>query len=324
MNYFFSIIVPIYNAQNYIAQCARSLFGQNFKNIEYIFVDDCSSDNSLGILKEVLKEFPDRYTSVKIIKNHKNMGVSFTRKVGMESTTGQYVIQIDSDDWVDLDMCNAFYKKIKETNADIICSDYYENYLGRQDYIEQNYGKDVDYFKAILDGRLHGSLCNKMIKRSLFVDNNIYPILGFNLFEDKFVSLRLFFFSNKVEYINSAFLHYRQYDKSFTNQPVNESQIYDTIFFINELQKFFETNKLLSILNNEFYGCILNHKKIFLLDEQYFYLWDSFYPEANKIKYLLTLKSYSLIKKIITALTLLFSKKIMKFAYTIHKKNKGL
>lgn len=323
MKYDISIVVPIYNAQKYIAKCAETLLEQNYNNIEYIFIDDSSIDKSIQILNDVMKKYPNRINDINIIKNEKNMGVSYTRKLGMQVARGEYVIQIDSDDWVELNMCKELYLKAKETNADIVTSDYFENFKNKQNYIKQDYSEDIDFFKSILLSSLHGSLCNKLIKRQLYIDFDIYPFEEFNLFEDKFVSLRLFSSTKKIAYISKAFLHYRQHESSYTSQHVKNKHIQDTILFINAVNDFFKFNNLFDQYQAEFNSFVLYHKKIFLLDENYYYLWDDFFPEVNKVKYVLNIDAYDFKKKLITIFTLIFGKGIMRVSYNYYRRNRS-
>lgn len=324
MDYNISIIVPIFNVENYISQCVESLLEQNLEKIEYIFIDDCSTDKSIEILEEVVKKFPKRINDIKIIRNLENKGISYTRKVGMQVATGNYVIQIDSDDWVESTMCNDLYHKAIENNSDIVAVDYFEDYEGKINYISQEYLNHDDHFKAILLSVLHGSLCNKLIRRELYITNNIYPIESFSLFEDKLISLKLFNVAKKIDYIPKGYLHYRQHNSSFTAQKVKEKHIVDTMTFINELRAFLLEKNLLNKYENEFYSCVLYHKKIFLLDEKYFHLWDSFYPEVNKIRYIWGIKSFDMKKKMITFLSLIFGKKIMTITYGFYRKIRSL
>ncbi|MBP5211144.1 MAG: glycosyltransferase family 2 protein [Bacteroidales bacterium] len=100
-----SVIVLVYNVRDYIAQCARSLFGQTLEDIEYIFVDDCSGDESIEILEKILEEeFPERKGSVKILRNDRNRGQAWCRRLAVENAAGEYIIHCDSDDWPEIDM----------------------------------------------------------------------------------------------------------------------------------------------------------------------------------------------------------------------------
>ena len=96
-----SVIVPIYGVEPYIERCVRSLMEQTYTNCEYIFVDDCTPDASVEILKRVLEDYPNRKQKVKIIQNEKNQGLPQTRKHGFQYATGDFVANVDSDDFVE-------------------------------------------------------------------------------------------------------------------------------------------------------------------------------------------------------------------------------
>ena len=97
-----SIIVPIYNATQYLEQCVRSLMMQTYHNIEYLFIDDASNDGSVDMLRTLIDEYPSRIAQCKIYENDINKGVAFCRHVCMKNATGEFLIHVDSDDYVDL------------------------------------------------------------------------------------------------------------------------------------------------------------------------------------------------------------------------------
>ena len=115
-----SIIITVYNREKYIEECARSLFEQSLDDIEYIFINDASTDNSIEILKTTANNYPQRIPYIKIINLDQNGGVANARNIGIDNVTGDYTIHTDSDDWVDRDMYKQLYKKALETNADIV------------------------------------------------------------------------------------------------------------------------------------------------------------------------------------------------------------
>ena len=96
-----SILVPIYNVETYIHQCAVSLFEQTYNNIEYIFVDDASPDNSITILKDLIKRYPKREKDVRIITHEKNRGLAVARNTAISNATGDYIFIVDSDDYME-------------------------------------------------------------------------------------------------------------------------------------------------------------------------------------------------------------------------------
>ena len=109
-----SIIIPMYNAKEYIARCLESVINQSFNNIEIIIVNDGSTDKSLEICRKYA-EVDERI----VILNKENNGVSVARNQGMNVATGEYIMFVDSDDWIDESMCQDLYKRISECHADI-------------------------------------------------------------------------------------------------------------------------------------------------------------------------------------------------------------
>lgn len=123
-----SIIIPVYKVEKYIERCVRTLFGQTLDSLEFIFVDDCSPDNSIELLKKVLNDYPNRLEQVKIIRHEVNKGVGKSRQDGVDAASGEYIIHCDPDDWVELDMYEKMYTKATDENVDVVICDYYENF----------------------------------------------------------------------------------------------------------------------------------------------------------------------------------------------------
>lgn len=113
MNPLVSVIVPVYGVEQFVEQCARSLFNQSLAEVEFIYVDDASPDKSIEKVKKVLKEFPNRETQVKIIHHDVNKGLPAARNTGLSVATGEYVFHCDSDDYVESQMLERLYRKAK-------------------------------------------------------------------------------------------------------------------------------------------------------------------------------------------------------------------
>ena len=126
-----SVIIPVYKAEKFIERCCVSLFEQTLDNIEYIFVDDCSPDNSVNKIREIVARYPEREPMVKILSHSPNRGVSFSRQQGLEAATGEFVIHCDSDDWVDQDMYESAYKAAIDNDADVVRMGYITEYSVR-------------------------------------------------------------------------------------------------------------------------------------------------------------------------------------------------
>lgn len=154
-----SIIIPVYNAEKYIERCAKSLFEQTLDELECIFIDDCSTDNSMKVLNNVMKDYPQRAEQVHIISLPTNSGVAKVREIGIKSATGESVIHCDSDDWTDSNMYEVMYQTMIEKDVDMVFCDYYEVHGKRHKYIAQNKDSVCDkkyLIKQILAGSVMG------------------------------------------------------------------------------------------------------------------------------------------------------------------------
>ena len=114
------ILVPIYNVGKYIERCARSLFEQTYSNIEYVFVNDCSTDNSIAILENILREYPNRTPHVKIVHHKSNRGSAASRNSGLDNSKADFLMFVDADDWLEKNATELLLQKQQETDADIV------------------------------------------------------------------------------------------------------------------------------------------------------------------------------------------------------------
>lgn len=205
-----SVIVAVYNMANYLEKCCTSLFGQTLKDIEYIFVDDCSNDGSMDVVKRVLSTYPSRTSQVKIVCNERNSGVAYSRGRGMKMAVGNYIIHCDPDDYIDLNYYEQMIKVGEQSGADIVACDYIRHVGERSSHIKNNFYSDVpsDCIKHIDECYFFPALWCIMLKRSLIQKHDIYPIVGINTGEDLNVLLRAFYYGNEICYIPKAFYHY--------------------------------------------------------------------------------------------------------------------
>ena len=119
-----SVLVPVYGVERYIEQCATSLMEQTYKDVEYIFVDDCTPDASIEQLKQVIEQYPERRHQVKILNHAQNLGVAMVRKTALNAATGDAVVFVDSDDYVESTMIEKLVDKMLTTRADFIDGGY--------------------------------------------------------------------------------------------------------------------------------------------------------------------------------------------------------
>ena len=164
-----SVVVPIYGVEAYIADCARSLLSQSWKDVEFIFVNDGTPDRSMEVLADVLKEFPEREV---VIVNQENRGLPQARKAGIAKATGDYIMHVDSDDTLAPGAIEKLALKAMETDADVI--HYYVKKVRENGSFhiskDKDYGDPHVYAREIVRFHSHGFMCNKLMKRSLHED----------------------------------------------------------------------------------------------------------------------------------------------------------
>lgn len=201
-----SIIVPVYKVEKYIYQCIDSLLAQTYRNIEIILVDDGSPDRSGAICDE----YAAVDSRVKVI-HQTNGGVSVARQTGMDNATGDYFIHADPDDWVESTMIEELMAKAIEEDADMVICDYIsENDYG-QEYncldLPQRPAAD-DLLRRLLLQQLHGSCCNKLVRRACSNGVSFTPS-HLCIYEDELFNIRILRNDIKVVYLPKAFYHYR-------------------------------------------------------------------------------------------------------------------
>ena len=303
-NYKVTIITPIHKAERFIERCAKSLLNQDFESIEYIFINDATPDDSFKILKKLVDQC-NRKGDIKLLENEYNLGVAKTRKKGMLEASGEYVIQIDSDDWIESNMISTLYNKAKQDNADIAVCDYYISFItGKETYRKEEYKPNIDFnIKNIMLGKVHPAFWNTLIKRSLYVEKNIFPEGKINMGEDYEMMLKLFLSTEKVSYIPKAFLYYTQYNENSITKTMNKEYINDTIHCIEVFEEILKPTRNRYI--EEFRTMLVFWKKMFVLDKQYTKYFYLIHPEVNKFKYIFNNNGYGFFQKITISFMLL-------------------
>lgn len=202
-----SVIVPVYGVEKYIERCARSLFEQTLDDIEYLFIDDCTPDKSIEILKNVLEEYPHRKNQVIIHRMEKNSGQAAVRKWGMLNATGDYVIHCDSDDWVDVTMYEKMYNKAIEEGREIVACDYnVTDEVSNKKVIEYIPEKNSDFIRSVLTKKTHSSVCNKLVRHNLYKKPIVYP--KDNNAEDYALLSQLAYYCKSVGKVNEPLYYY--------------------------------------------------------------------------------------------------------------------
>lgn len=215
-----SILVPVYGVESYIERCARSIFEQTYHNLEIIFVDDCTPDKSIDIVKSVLEEYPERKEQTRIIRHEKNRGLAAARNTAVAAATGEFISHVDSDDWLESTAIEYLADEVNNNDCDIVTGQIIRYFQDGWTFLErpQFYNKE-DFVIDMVQLSNHHSLWGRLIKRSLYKENNIYAIEGLNVGEDMQVMAKLAYYSQKVSTIKEVVYHYDNTNEtSYMNQ----------------------------------------------------------------------------------------------------------
>lgn len=279
-----SIIVPTYNSSQYIDKCICHLCGQTFAGVmEFIFVDDCSTDNTVLEIEQSLKRY-NYNGQYSIIRHSENKGAACARITGIANSVGKYVLFCDSDDWMDDRMCEMMYSEAKEFSSDLVVCDYNNIYDGYTRVSSGNY-KD-DFLQALLLCKCTGSLCNKLIKRDVLTRNDfVYPRASFC--EDYVYSIQLAIMADRVRYIPEPFYNYCHRAGSIVTSK-------DDVAIKRRIKENLENYKLVEDilkkhhLYERYYSELLALKLIvknsirsYFPSWEYYKLWWSTYPEMT-------------------------------------------
>lgn len=267
-----SVIVPVYKAEAYLCRCVDSILSQTFEDFELLLIDDGSPDRS----GEICDEYAKRDCRVRVF-HKENGGVSSARQCGLDHALGEYVIHADPDDWMESEMLCVLYNKVKERNSDIALCDFVENYRDEQLVIRQNVAETPrKCIPLFFSRKLHGSCCNKLIRRSLFIDNYICFPKKVNLWEDLCTISRVFWFADSIVYINKPLYHYSQYEntnsytKNITIERIKEQecaikiiecffQQYGVIYDELNFQKLLTKIKLIYLISRKERSCVFGN-----------------------------------------------------------------
>lgn len=233
-----SIIVPIYNAEKYIEKCVDSLLNQTKKELEFILINDGSTDGT----HDILKSYKDK--RIKYFKN-KNQGIGKTRNFGIEKATGKYIIFIDSDDYIEPTACEELYNKAKEEKADVVVCDFYKVYDdGSQEDINLpsfKTSKLKDNPNILIDINL--SPWNKIYSTKLIKDNNISFAEGIKYEDVPFVSEALDK-ANKIAKLDKKLNYYVIHGNSETT--VRDKRIFDILKIVDMVRTYYKNKKYMS------------------------------------------------------------------------------
>lgn len=235
-----SIIVPVYNVEKVINKCLTSLVNQTLKDIEIIVVNDGSPDNSQVIIDKYAKKDKRIRSFIK-----QNGGLSDARNYGLDKAQGEYIMFVDSDDYIDLFACEKLFKEASKAKVDILVGNYYDVKDG---IIEPNICKcsesiltSVDFIKEYFSQK-NVSLMSWLLfyKRSFLIKNKLKFLKGV-FHEDEEFTPRAMLKANKIKFIDYKFYYYVYNTNSITKKKDKSKNIIDIYMISDNLEKLYDS-----------------------------------------------------------------------------------
>ena len=215
-----SLIIPVYNVENYIEKCLNSVVNQTLKDMEVIIVNDGSKDLS----KQKIEKYLEKYPWIKYLEKE-NGGLSDARNYGLHYATGKYIAFLDSDDYVENTMYEEMYNLAERENADMVECDFIWEYPNK---IRKDVGVIYNSKKEMIE-KARVVAWNKLIKREVLKRTQIEFPVGLR-YEDVEFFYKLVPYLNKVSFVKKCFIHYIQRENSIANtQNIRNKEIFTVL-----------------------------------------------------------------------------------------------
>ncbi|MCQ2238175.1 MAG: glycosyltransferase family 2 protein [Bacteroidaceae bacterium] len=277
-----SVLVPIYNVEPFIGKCLESIIHQTYSNFELVCCNDASTDGSRKKLIEIFSSYPD--LDYKLIDHPVNQGIAQTRNDLLNAATGDYILFVDSDDWIELNMIEIMLNKSILSNADLVgCYHYNSRINGSESVKKVLYSESKDEsLRRVITYRICSELWKLLIKRSIIEDNNMRFSSGVNIGEDYLFSIQLYYYASRFAFVTDPLYHYVQYNPIRYSKPSLKG-IEDHIEAIKMAESFFLKNRIYDSYKEELMFRKFRIRSNFVLNKLFrdTKRWRRLFPETN-------------------------------------------
>ena len=277
-----SVIIPFHNVAPFVERCVRSLMEQTLEDVEFIFVDDASPDESRSIIERVTAEYDRNITS---LTHGTNKGLPSARNTGLESASGKFIYHCDSDDWLEPTMLEKMYRAATDNDADYIYCDFFLDFGSSCRYMSTpDYTTPEQIIKeGFLAGQMKYNVWNKLVRRSLYEGPK--PVrfpTGHSMGEDM-TMIVLAMGSKGVARVPNALYHYMKTNAGAFTQTFSSRHLEETLY---NAGRTLDALKGWKVEDKERFMAYfkLGLKLPFLMTEEFsqYKLWHKWYPEANR------------------------------------------
>lgn len=218
-----SLLIPIYGVENYIEECATSLFEQTYEDLEYVFVDDCSADESIALLRQTIARYPQRQPQVKLVHHAVNRGLGAARLTAMQHADGECLMHVDSDDLLPPSAVMTLVAKMKQSGAEVVDGGWASYASGRAGKVQEPFhGSTSHYVKRMLCHNVEPyRIWGRLYKRSLFDEHHLLPIEGIDYGEDLALVPRVLYYAKRAT-TDECCYYYRQDNVASYSHTISE------------------------------------------------------------------------------------------------------
>lgn len=253
-----SLVVPVYKAEPYIERCVRSLMEQTMHDgLEFLFINDCTPDRSIIILREVLDEYPSRKQQVRIIENERHLGISQTRTIALSACRGAYIGWCDSDDWLEKEACQKMWDGTEDQKNDIVVINYW---LEQDNRLAVIHNHSVSPRSALANSwkpyYLPLGLPFQIIKKEL-LQNAANCLIVTDQGEDTYMIRYVYYWAETINFLPDILYHYdRSNLASITHSTTLSFEEWEC-----HKQNIDTISKVLSGSGSRFFSKSINHLK---------------------------------------------------------------
>lgn len=254
----FSVIVPVYGVEKYMERFADSLLGQTYGNIQFVFVNDGTKDSSIALLEDLIDR---KYSHLKdriVIVHKENAGLPAARMTGMYHAVGDYILHVDSDDWLETDAIERIAAVAADTGSEIIYFDFYKEYFWRSKLDrerEYDAGSRMKFICRMFNYRAYGYVWNKCVRRSLYERcRPRFPSHGMH--EDIFLMSQLLYHARSIVHLPEALYHYRRDNPGSISSAKRKNRRHDSALNMMDLYEYYKDDLMNSPIRDA-YGEIL-------------------------------------------------------------------
>lgn len=281
-----SILVPFYKVENYVGRCVESLFTQTYKNIEYVFVNDCTPDGSMEVINEKIDKH-GMNDKCKMIIHNQNQGISASRNDCLDNMTGDFFLFIDSDDYIDKDMVELLVDAAIKEDADISGCGYIEEFADHSVEHPQKYTNDHgEMMRAITLLTIKGVMWKLLVRSTIVTEHKdeVRFIPDRNMVDDYLFCCQIFYYAKRFASVDRCMYHWIQYNpNNYTHTTVFavESQA----AAIRKTEDFYREKGVYDVVKTELIQRKFISKLPLLFDKECIDVvrWRNLFPESNNV-----------------------------------------